>query len=276
MKRISKTKCNGTLEGVILSSENGFVRVEFKRSEWRLNEADGKTSIYSKELEDKQIILKIKETGLSFMYELTFENKKEIKEEIKMKTTNIFEQEKVLVGEDFHKNNEKFIEFESENEKGFGLVKDSKVFIPCKEVNGEMECIIYDYEKLRTYELESFEEYILPEESFIYRFNKTEAINFNKKQDIELFINSSHSLCFQLDDIDYVYLKYDKLIFKHKGHVYLLEKIKTNTVDFIVSSIIEEDYYYEGYSLKYKRYISKKATKGITDLRSNPFAWLSY
>ena len=132
-----------------------------------------KISTFSKDISKGKLILTLKETDLSYMYELKFEEKIEIKEEVKMTITNIFEKERTLLGVDTYKNNEKFIEFESENEKGFGLVKDGKVIIPCREVEDKIECIVFDYSELNSYEFESYKEYNLPEENLIYRFNKT-------------------------------------------------------------------------------------------------------
>ena len=152
------------------------------------------------------------------MYELKFEEKIEIKEEVKMTTTNIFEKERTLLGVDTYKNNEKFIEFESENERGFGLVKDGKVIIPCREVEDKIECIVFDYSELNSYEFESYKEYNLPEENLIYRFNKTKAIDFKKRKDIEIPVTSSILDCFKFDNIDYVYTKPNELIFKYSEH----------------------------------------------------------
>ena len=129
MKRLSKEKCNGTLEGAALSSETGFIKIQFKKEEWNLESFDEKISTFSKDISKGKLILTLKETDLSYMYELKFEEKIEIKEEVKMTTTNIFEKERTLLGVDTYKNNEKFIEFESENERGVGLVKDGKVII---------------------------------------------------------------------------------------------------------------------------------------------------
>ena len=276
MKRLSKEKCNGTLEGATLSSETGFIKIQFKKEEWNLESFDEKISTFSKDISKGKLILTLKETDLSYMYELKFEEKIEIKEEVKMTTTNIFEKERTLLGVDTYKNNEKFIEFESENEKGFGLVKDGKVIIPCREVEDKIECIVFDYSELNSYEFESYKEYNLPEENLIYRFNKTEAIDFKKRKDIEIPVTSSILDCFKFDNIDYVYTKPNELIFKYSDNVHLLKKFKTNSVDFIISTVIEEKDNYEGYGLRYKRYIPKKTTKGITDLRNNPFAWLNY
>lgn len=276
MKRLSKEKCSGTLEGATLSSETGFIKIQFKKEEWNLESFDEKISTFSKDISKGKLILTLKETDLSYMYELKFEEKIEIKEEVKMTTTNIFEKERTLLGVDTYKNNEKFIEFESENEKGFGLVKDGKVIIPCREVEDKIECIVFDYSELNSYEFESYKEYNLPEENLIYRFNKTEAIDFEKRKDIEIPVTSSILDCFKFDNIDYVYTKPNELIFKYSDNVHLLKKIKTNSVDFIISTVIEEKDNYEGYGLRYKRYIPKKTTKGITDLRNNPFAWLNY
>ena len=276
MKRLSKEKCNGTLEGAALSSETGFIKIQFKKEEWNLESFDEKISTFSKDISKGKLILTLKETDLSYMYELKFEEKIEIKEEVKMTTTNIFEKERTLLGVDTYKNNEKFIEFESENERGFGLVKDGKVIIPCREVEDKIECIVFDYSELNSYEFESYKEYNLPEENLIYRFNKTEAIDFEKRKDIEIPVTSSILDCFKFDNIDYVYTKPNELIFKYSDNVHLLKKFKTNSVDFIISTVIEEKDNYEGYGLRYKRYITKKTTKGITDLRNNPFAWLNY
>ena len=276
MKRLSKEKCNGTLEGATLSSETGFIKIQFKKEEWNLESFDEKISTFSKDISKGKLILTLKETDLSYMYELKFEEKIEIKEEVKMTTTNIFEKERTLLGVDTYKNNEKFIEFESENERGFGLVKDGKVIIPCREVEDKIECIVFDYSELNSYEFESYKEYNLPEENLIYRFNKTEAIDFKKRKDIEIPVTSSILDCFKFDNIDYVYTKPNELIFKYSDNVHLLKKFKTNSVDFIISTIIEEKDNYEDYGLRYKRYITKKTTKGITDLRNNPFAWLNY
>ena len=140
----------------------------------------------------------------------------------------------------------------------------------------KIECIVFDYSELNSYEFESYKEYNLPEENLIYRFNKTEAIDFEKRKDIEIPITSSILDCFKFDNIDYVYTKPNELIFKYSDDVHLLKKFKTNSVDFIISTVIEEKDNYEGYGLRYKRYIPKKTTKGITDLRNNPFAWLNY
>ena len=276
MKRLSKEKCNGTLEGATLSSETGFIKIQFKKEEWNLESFDEKISTFSKDISKGKLILTLKETDLSYMYELKFEEKIEIKEEVKMTTTNIFEKERTLLGVDTYKNNEKFIEFESENERGFGLVKDGKVIIPCREVEDKIECIVFDYSELNSYEFESYKEYNLPKENLIYRFNKTEAIDFEKRKDIEIPVTSSFLDCFKFDNIDYVYTKPNELIFKYSDNVHLLKKFKTNSVDFIISTVIEEKDNYEGYGLRYKRYITKKTTKGITDLRNNPFAWLNY
>ena len=40
MKRLSKEKCNGTLEGATLSSETGFIKIQFKKEEWNLESFD--------------------------------------------------------------------------------------------------------------------------------------------------------------------------------------------------------------------------------------------
>ena len=50
----------------------------------------------------------------------------------------------------------------------------------------KIECIVFDYSELNSYEFESYKEYNLPEENLIYRFNKTEAIDFEKRKDIEI------------------------------------------------------------------------------------------
>ena len=93
MKRLSKEKCNGTLEGATLSSETGFIKIQFKKEEWNLESFDEKISTFSKDISKGKLILTLKETDLSYMYELKFEEKIEIKEEVKMTTTNIFEKD---------------------------------------------------------------------------------------------------------------------------------------------------------------------------------------
>ena len=98
MKRLSKEKCNGTLEGATLSSETGFIKIQFKKEEWNLESFDEKISTFSKDISKGKLILTLKETDLSYMYELKFEEKIEIKEEVKMTTTNIFEKERTLLG----------------------------------------------------------------------------------------------------------------------------------------------------------------------------------
>lgn len=268
MRRILKSSHGVLLNGAGIISEDNSFDLIFNSNEWELIGTDNGYGIYTKNCMPYEYTLKVRETEKSFLYELT-------KKEIEVMDSNIFELEKkVISSEEFRANNEAFIEFETKNEKGFGFVKNGVVTIPVKEVFEGIEVIELSEEKFMQYDQLDVNRINLSSYNKIFKFNRAGDLKFKKKQNISLGSFNGNEEVVLFDEIDSAHIFGESLIVVQGDKKTLYSKIVGKNINFICKSDVEE---IPGeFRLTYKKYIPSKTTTGITDLKANPFAWLSY